>query len=271
MLPPDFTPQYSPIPPTGETICLAFAGDEILLTTGNKLPDTAQLAGLPAATTDCLIGEHGGVPCRLAAWPADIELPANLVRHNLRFTWELIDTAQYAIAVRAKLLLTWDREHRFCGACGTATEAMHGEPARVCPACQLRAYPRLSPAVMVLIHRGDELLLARSPHFRPGMYSALAGFVEAGESLEDCIHREVMEEVGVRVTNLRWFSSQPWPFPHSLMLAFHADYVDGEITPQPGEIEDARWFHWDALPEMPLSTSIAYRLLQSAIQEKNRP
>lgn len=247
----------------------AFAGDELLLTLNNTLPDLAQLAALPTPGTDCLIGRLGETDCRLMGWPASQELPDGLVRHNQRFTWDLLDIALFAVSTRAKLLLSWDREHRFCGVCGTPTEPLLSEPARICPACQHRAYPRLSPAIMVLIHRGDELLLARSPHFRPGMYSALAGFVEAGESLENCIHREVMEEVGVRVTNLRWFDSQPWPFPHSLMLAFHADYVDGEITPQAGEIEDARWFHLNALPELPHAASIAYRLLQSAIHKEH--
>lgn len=268
MLPADFVPLYSAASPAGASLILAFAGDELLLTESGALPSSVQLAVLGLPSTDCLIGELAGLACRLQGWPDDRSLPANLVQHNLRASWDLLEPAHYAIATRAKLMLTWDREHRFCGVCGTPTEPMAAEPARVCPVCQHRAYPRLSPAIMVLIHRGDELLLARAPHFRPGMYSALAGFVEAGESLEDCIHREVMEEVGLRVTNLRWFGSQPWAFPHSLMLAFHADYVDGEIVPQPGEIEDARWFHRDALPEMPHGASIAYRLLQSALQKE---
>ncbi|MBS1154367.1 MAG: hypothetical protein H6R07_291 [Proteobacteria bacterium] len=267
MLPADFSPLYAPHAPEN-SLCIAFVGDDLLLTQDNTFPDSAQLAGLPPAETDCLIGQLGEQTCRLLAWPGSIEAPAGLQRLNLRLAWNLLDREQYALATRAKLMLSWDREHRFCGVCGTPTVPMESEPARICPACQHRAYPRLSPAIMVLIHRGNELLLARSPHFRPGMYSAVAGFVEPGESLEECAHREVMEEVGVRITNLRWFDSQPWPFPHSLMLAFHADYVEGDIVPQPGEIEDAAWFHVDALPDLPNSDSIAYRLLQSAINEK---
>ena len=267
MLPADFTPLYSPIVPAAAR-CFAFVGDELLLTPENTLPDARALARLPLPATDCLIGQWNGDACRVLGWPATSEAPTGLARHNLRATWGLLDEASYAIAVRAKLLLGWDREHRFCGVCGTPTKSLAGEPARVCPQCEHRAYPRLSPAIMVLIRRGDELLLARSPHFRPGMYSALAGFVEAGESLDEAVHREVMEEVGVRVTNLRWFGSQPWPFPHSLMLAFHADYLDGEIAPQPGEIEDARWFRMDKLPELPAPPSIAHRLLQSVLKEK---
>jgi NAD+ diphosphatase len=120
---------------------------------------------------------------------------------------------------------------------------------------------------MCLVRKGKELLLARSPHFRPGMYSALAGFVEAGESVEGCLSREVFEETGIYITNIRWFASQPWPFPQSLMLAFHADYAGGEITPQADEIEDAQWFSLDRLPQLPAPVSIAARLLQDGIRQ----
>ena len=138
------------------------------------------------------------------------------------------------------------------------------EFAMECPSCGLLAYPRISPAVMVLVRRGNELLLARSPHFRPGVFSALAGFVEAGETLEQCAVREVREEVGVEITNLRYFQSQPWPFPDSLMLAFFADYAGGEIVPDPSEIEAAGWFSIDALPVLPDPVSIARRLIDAA-------
>jgi NAD+ diphosphatase len=169
------------------------------------------------------------------------------------------------LAGRAAQVLEWDRAHRFCGACGTPTE-LHGQDrARQCPACGHVAYPRLSPAMMVLVYRGRELLLARSPHYAPGMFSALAGFVEAGESLEDCVHREVAEEVGVRVRNLRYFGSQSWPFPHSLMLAFTAEWVSGEIVPEPGEIEAADWYDIDALPGVPPRFSIAGHLIRDTV------
>ena len=134
-----------------------------------------------------------------------------------------------------------------------------------CPSCGLLTYPRISPAVMVLIRRGDELLLARSPHFRSGMYSALAGFVEAGETVEHAAVREVREEVGIEIANLRYFRSQPWPFPDSLMLAFFADYAGGEITPDPAEIAEAGWFPIDALPTLPDPVSIARRLIDAAV------
>jgi NAD+ diphosphatase len=177
----------------------------------------------------------------------------------------VLEDAHFALAGRALQLIDWDRTHQFCGRCGARTEPRAGERVRVCPACGLAAYPRLAPAVMALVRRGRELLLGRSPHFPPGMYSALAGFVEPGESLEQCLRREVAEEVGVEVTNIAYFASQPWPFPNSLMIAFTCDWVAGELTPQPGEIEAAQWFDVFQLPRLPSKISIARRLIDALV------
>ena len=135
-----------------------------------------------------------------------------------------------------------------------------------CPACGLLAYPRLSPAIMVLVRDGERLLLARSPRFKPGVYSALAGFVEPGETLEQCAVREVREEVGIEIANLRYFASQPWPFPNSLMIAFFADYAGGDLRLDPTEIEAAEWFTPDRLPLLPEPISISRRLIDAACQ-----
>ncbi len=171
------------------------------------------------------------------------------------------DFATFRMLGYAAQVGTWARQHRFCGSCGAPLQALAGERAMACPHCQLQQYPRLSPSIIVLVSRGDELLLARSPRFVSGVYSTLAGFVEPGESIEACVHREVREEVAVEVGNLRYIASQNWPFPHSLMLGFHADYAGGEIVPQPEEIEDARWFRVDALPPLPARGSIARYLI----------
>lgn len=157
---------------------------------------------------------------------------------------------------------TWARQHRFCGSCGGPLQPLPHERAMACSVCELHQYPRLSPSIIVLVTRGDELLLARSPRFAAGVYSTLAGFVEPGESIEACVHREVREEVAIEVGNLRYIASQNWPFPHSLMLGFHADYQAGEIVPQPEEIEDARWFRIDALPALPPQGSISRYLIE---------
>lgn len=198
--------------------------------------------------------------CGEAAEPHD-----HLRWAGLRSLFGVIDDATFLLAGRAVQIMDWDRSHQFCGRCGTPTERRSGERSRVCPACGQTHYPRLAPVAMALVRRGSELLLARSPHFPPGMFSALAGFVEPGESIEECLVREVKEEVGVDVTNLRYFASQPWPFPHSLMVAFHCDYVSGDIVPQEGEIEAADWFSRDRLPVLPHRLSIARRLIEDAL------
>jgi NAD+ diphosphatase len=173
-----------------------------------------------------------------------------------------VDDLRWTLAGRAVQLVEWDRTHRFCGRCGIATEAMDTERARRCPACGLLAFPRLAPAVITLIEReGGEALLARNRTFPVPMYSCIAGFVEPGETMEDAVHREVREEVGVAVTDLRYVASQPWPFPHSLMIGFEATWAGGDIVVDETEIVDAQWFQADDLPMIPPGMSIARTLI----------
>jgi NAD+ diphosphatase len=215
------------------------------------------------------LGELGALRC----WAAEVasgDAPSGFGWIGLRALFSVLDDAHFALAGRALQLLQWDRDHRFCGRCGTPTEPRVEERVRVCPACKLSAYPRVAPAVMALVRRGRELLLGRSPHFPAGMYSALAGFVEPGETLEQCVAREVEEEVGVTVTNLSYFTSQPWPFPHSLMIAFVCDWSGGEIRPAEGEIEAANWFDVLQLPKLPSKISIARRLIDSVSEDIRR-
>jgi NAD+ diphosphatase len=169
----------------------------------------------------------------------------------------------FRVAGMANQLVDWARTHKFCGRCATPTERMKDERAMRCPACGLVAYPRITPAVIVLVQRGDEALLARGVRFPLPFYSALAGFVEVGETLEDTVAREIREEVGIEVDRIRYFGSQPWPFPHSLMLAFRAEWASGEIAADPREIADAHWFRADALPQIPPRLSIARTLIDS--------
>jgi NAD+ diphosphatase len=214
------------------------------------------------------LGRLAGTDCWAAEAPIDAPAPpAGLAWEGLRTLFSVLEDAHFALAGRAIQLLDWDRSHRYCGRCGTPTEAKTEERARVCPKCKLSAYPRIAPAVMALVRREGEILLGRSPHFPPGMYSALAGFVEPGETLEQCLAREVEEEVGVQVSRIRYFASQPWPFPNSLMLAFDCDWVSGEIRPQAGEIEDAKWFSVLQLPKLPSRISIARRLIDAVVNE----
>ena len=184
---------------------------------------------------------------------------------GLRSLFGVMPDALVAIAGRATQLIEWDRTHAFCGVCATPTQREAHERARKCPSCGHTAYPRISPAMMCLVTRGKEILLARNVNFPVGRYSALAGFLEAGESIEDAISREVFEEVGLQVANPRYFASQSWPFPHSLMIAFTAEYAGGVLTPNGHEIAEAQWFSRQNLPQMPPRISIARALIEDAL------
>jgi NAD+ diphosphatase len=179
---------------------------------------------------------------------------------------------EWLVAGRAVQIVDWARTHRFCGRCGTATEIARNERAMKCPSCGLMAFPRLAPAMITLVTRGpagsdQEALLARGVQFRAPMFSCLAGFVEPGETLEGAVVREVREEVGVEVGNVRYLGSQPWPFPHSLMLGFRADWVSGEIVCDPNEILEANWYRKDDLPPIPPGISIARKLIDHWLNE----
>lgn len=207
--------------------------------------------------------------CRAAEIPADGPLPDGFIAEGLRGLYGRLDEAAFSIAGRAVQLLAWDRTHRYCGQCGTPTEDAPHERAKLCPRCGLIAYPRLSPAIIIAVTRetaeGTRLLLARNHRFAPGRYSVIAGYVEPGETLEECAEREVCEEVGIDICNIRYFGSQPWPFPNSLMIGFTAEYEGGEITLEDSEIAEAGWFAADALPGLPPKMSIARRLIDAFV------
>ena len=199
--------------------------------------------------------------CYIADLPEGTPPPPGMAFEGLRQVYGRLDEDLFWVATRAIQIVDWDRTHQFCGRCSTPLIIKTTERAKECPTCGLLHFPRLSPAIIVLVERGQELLLARSRHFMPGMYSVLAGFVEPGETLEEAVVREVREEVGVKVKDIRYFGSQPWPFPHSLMIGFTATYAGGEITLDDSEIEDAGWFTPDNLPSIPGKISIARKLI----------
>ena len=257
---------------TGPALWFAFQGAQILVLRDERsasLPRAADLRDLGITPTRSqylgVLGEQHCFACELEEGSAP---PDGMQWSGLRALFGAVDDSLFAIAGRAFQIVDWDRSHLFCGRCGTPTIVKSNERARECPSCKQVHYPRIAPAIMALVRRGRELLLARSPHFAPGMYSALAGFVEPGETLEQTLVREVREEVGIEVANVRYFASQPWPFPHSLMIAFNADYAGGEITPEPGEIEAAGWFTLDRLPQaLPSKISISRRLIDAALAD----
>ncbi|MGC2164977.1 MAG: NAD(+) diphosphatase [Gallionella sp.] len=237
-----------------------------LLVTTNR-PDTTCFPHVRQSTLEIcgnalLVGSRHDSPCYAAdldKFPESLQLELIPLRSLLG----VAGPEDGYLAGRAVQLLDWQKNHKFCGTCGALTDNKGGQFAKVCQVCGLVSYPRISPAVMVLIRRDDEVLLARGHRYRPGIYSALAGFVEAGETLLQCAIREVHEEVGMEIANLRYFGSQSWPFPDSLMVAFFADYVGGELNPDPVEIQDAKWFPCDALPPLPEPVSIAFRLISA--------
>jgi len=169
------------------------------------------------------------------------------------------------LILRALQWLSWDEKLQYCSTCGAKLQKLSETTEKTCGVCALSFFPKFSPAVMVLIQRDNEILLARSPHFKPGFYSALAGFVDMGETAEEAAHREVKEEVGLEISNLEYFGTQSWPFPDSFMIAFKAKYVRGEINIDRNELEDAHWFTINNLPELPSYASISRRLIDSVL------
>lgn len=198
--------------------------------------------------------------------PENIKLPDGYETVSLRAILGWVEEPLFAAWGRAAQLLHWNTSNKYCGNCGTVTILHDTDPARFCPQCSKLLYPAISPCIIVLIHRGEEILLARSPRFRRSMFSTLAGFVEPGESAEQTLHREIYEEVRVKVKNVRYFSSQFWPFPGQLMLGFFAEYKEGSIRVDGEEISDADWFHCNDLPEIPISETIAGQLIRSYVQ-----
>jgi NAD+ diphosphatase len=223
------------------------------------LKDIGEL-GLPILRQHYL-GRLGRHDCVTVEVPKGRSPPTMMRFEDLRQIYGLMGENFFSLAGRALQIVNWDRTHQFCGRCGSKTRTHLTERAKECPQCGLLHFPRLAPAIIVLIQRDRKVLLARARRFETPMYSTLAGFVEPGETLEEAVVREVKEESGITVKDIRYFGSQPWPFPHSLMIGFTANYASGEITLSDGENVDMRWFSADNLPQLPSKLSIARKLI----------
>ncbi len=228
-----------------------------------RLPDPAELEPLVGGRH--FLGMLGDRPCYGAPLAPGAEPPRGTRLASARSLFPLLEETTLAALGQAIAVVEWDAMHRFCGRCAAPTEAAPAERVRRCGRCGATFHPRVAPAVIVLVERGREALLARGPHFAPGVFSALAGFVETGETLEQAAAREVYEETGVRIEGLRYFGSQPWPFGRSLMVGFHARYAGGELRVDGHEIVEAGWFGPDALPGLPSRASIARRLIEAFV------
>ncbi len=215
------------------------------------------------------LGQWQGRDCYSAQVPPERLDPLEHLQGNLYTLIGRVPDALFTAWGRAVQLQNWLRDHAYCGRCGAPTEAADRGRALSCSGCDHSQYPRLSPCVIVAITRGEQLLLAAAQHRRAAFYSTLAGFIEAGESAEQAVVREVYEEVGLSVGNLRYFGSQPWPFPGQLMLGFYADYLDGDIRLDEQELSDAGWFSANQLPPIPPATSISGQLIRQFFHSHN--
>jgi NAD+ diphosphatase len=246
---------------------------------GGSLYRFLRLHGLPGVPTDRglhRIADHQGepvyafnarpsadAPADAAAATDDAAAPgaADTDEVGYRELYGSIGDEELALVSRAIQVVDWDSSTRYCSRCGTPTEPSETECMKTCPSCGLTQYPRLAPAMIVGVVRDRKLLLGQSPRFQGRFHSILAGFLEPGETAEECVRREVYEEVGISVRNIRYFASQPWPFPHSLMLGFTAEYDSGELDPDPTEIIHADWYAADELPNVPGEVSISGRII----------
>lgn len=274
---PEFYPNFiigvePPANRTEKAFWFIFRGREILLKLNNnpgvipKLLDFGEL-GL-SGIREQYLGALEGTHCYSVELPGDAQVPDGMKFVDLRQAYSEMSEKCFALVNKAVQIMEWDRTNQFCSRCGTKTLRKPEERGKECPDCGELFYPRISPAVIVLIRKGKEILLARSPNFPPDMYSLIAGFVEPGESAEAAVIREIREEVGIEVKNITYFGTQAWPFPNSLMIGFTAEYDSGDIRPDGFEIEDAKWFSVENLPVLPGKISIARKLIDSFLKEE---
>jgi len=271
---------YKPevIPPTeckDIALWFVFSGNKLLVTeTGNKAyiisaVNLEQHNIKPIRVQ--YLGTLGGVHCYSAEVEHDAKPPGNMCFKDLRSLFGILEDEIFLLAGRAVQIVAWDSTHQYCGRCGARTQTKHDERAKFCPECGLLSYPRISPAIIVAVVKDDKLLMVHNKNYRSNWYSVVAGFVEPGETLEECAAREVMEEVGIKVKNISYFGSQSWPFPNSLMIAFTAEYDSGDIAADGVEIDDAGWFGVDDMPERPTNMSISGELIDWFIKNNSLP
>lgn len=247
-------------PPAEEGTWLIIRGNDAILeeTVGGLKPPQGPLPEwLEAKHPPLCIGTWHGMPVRIAAVDSSLTLKPPFVSADFNATDERMDTQTLTLSGLAKQILHWERQSRHCPRCGRETERINASWGKRCTACHSVHFPHIHPCAIVMVKRGTELLLTRKAEWVAGRYSLVAGFLDFGESLEECAIREVREETGIEVCNVRYVGSQNWPFPAQLMAGFVADYAGGDIQVDRHELEDARWFATDALPLLPASRSIA--------------
>ncbi len=244
-----------------------YCQNDLLLTTEGLLPLCSEMPVSPSeGRYSHKLPALGAYECRA------LEVEEPVVKEGfrmvgLRESFDLLPAEHYAMAGKAREILYWDATTRFCGTCGTPLQH-HTDISKLCPNCGREVWPSLATAIIVAVTRGkDEILLVQAKNFRGNYHGLVAGFVETGESLEECVHREVLEETGLRLKNLRYFASQPWPYPSGLMVGFKAEYAGGELSLQRSELSRGGWYNRHNLPPIPGRVSVARRLIDSWLEE----
>ena len=214
------------------------------------------------------LGFLNNKPCYLSELTSESKIDDGTMLTPLRNLLGRIPDSLFTVCSRSIQLSEWYKNNQFCGACGSKMQRHNSERAMFCTCNNLLIYPKISPCIIVLVTKGEELLLAHNKNFPGAFYSTLAGFIEAGESAESAIHREIYEEVKIKVKNIQYYGSQSWPFPSQLMLGYHAEYLEGDITPDGEEIDSADWFNYKKLPQVPTGNiSISGQLIESYIEK----
>lgn len=249
-----------------------FRGNDVMISEQDSLRSVPLFRDIRLSGVKLLrqhyLGSLDGRDCFCAEAAHDTAVPANMTFCPLRPLLEILGEGMFPLVGRAFQVIDWDRNHQFCSRCGSCLSIKSDERAKACISCGLVAYPVISPAVIVAVVRDKSLLLAHSHRFQSGLYSVLAGFVEAGETLEECVCREVKEEVGIDVKDIDYFGSMPWPFPNSLMVGFTANYSFGEIVVDHSELEHAGWYGPDDMPQkIPMKGTISRKLIEWFIEK----
>lgn len=251
-----------------QTNWFVFYKDQVLIENGHIPCSEEAPVKVPVGSTIQDIGEMNGLPCKTYAIHTPIsgeEAPARQMT-GLRASYDILPFEEYKMAGKASEVLNWDMNTRYCPACGIPTKRIAGF-GKKCPECRQEFYPHIAPAIIVRIRKGDEILMVRGRNFRGNFYGLVAGFLEVGETLEECVHREVMEETGLRIKNLKYFGSQPWPYPCGVMIGYTADYESGEIKLQDEELSAGAFFSRNNLPEIPKKLSLARKLIDDWLEE----
>ena len=268
-----YKPGVTPIEGNSEPACwFVFGGGKLLVKVTDEkvsLPSGRSLDEfkiLPVRTQ--YLGTLDGHPCFSAEVSPETAAPEGMAFRDLRSLYPVLDEDIFLLAGKAIQTVAWDQTHQYCGRCGKKTENLPNERAKKCPSCGFLSYPRISPATITAVLKGDKILLTHYAGRGVPFHSIVAGFLEIGETLEECVRREVLEEVGIRVKNVKYFGNQPWPFPNSLMIGFTAEWESGEIKIDEKELSEAAWYDVDSLPALAGKMSIARELIDWYIESR---